>query len=483
MENTVKRQSEKSELSAKLGLLAYTLISAVSLGYLALPSTSGVGVAVFGVIQFVMLFFLAPARKPLLMFIPVFFILSNYLLSANPIWRLSNPFVLLCLYGVMYLWMTKQLPLRSPSMEWLGNLAAYLVVPLKYFLLPFQWLYRREKPQRKILLRLAIALAITIPCLFILVAVLSQADAIFSGKIEYLFENLSHWLNLGTIARYLFGALGGLYLFTLLYAARKPELLKAEREKRAVRSDLLILNVFLAAVLAVYTLFVFIQFKYLFAQSDLPDGLTYSSYARKGFFELLFLSGVNIFLILLSVWLCNDKAGVSKRITQGLGCYLCAVTMVLLASSFYRMWLYSSDDGLTRLRFLVFGFLVFESVGLLVTFFYIFRPRFNIAAVYLGIGLCYYLLLNVVPMDYFVAKSQVDRYLFGQGNGIAYTLTLSEDAAPQIKRLLDSPAASEEAKAGAREYFQRTGQRGEWIGEKWQRFQLSSYCAEKLTEK
>ncbi|MFN2910850.1 DUF4153 domain-containing protein, partial [Escherichia coli] len=77
---------------------------------------------------------------------------------------------------------------------------------------------------------------------------------------------------------------------------------------------------------------------------------------------------------------------------------------------------------------------------------------FHMVSVYLAIGLVYYTLLNVVPMDYMIAKNQIDRYLSAKGNGIAYTLTLSDDAAPQVKRLLDAPAASSEVKAEAEEY-------------------------------
>ena len=141
--------------------------------------------------------------------------------------------------------------------------------------------------------------------------------------------------------------------------------------------DALVLNIVLATVLATYTAFIFIQFKYLFAGASLPYGLSYTNYAHRGFFELLFLSGVNLAVILFSVGMTKKKTGLSRGLTQGFCCYLCAITFVLLASSFYRMWLYCADDGLTRLRLLVLGFLVFESLGLIGTLLYIVRPKFK----------------------------------------------------------------------------------------------------------
>ena len=461
-------------------LLLYTLLSAVGLVWLVFPGVTGIGMVLFGILQFVLLFLLAPKRKALWMFAPIFLILSNYLFSANLIWRLTNPLVLLCLFSAMYLQMTGQFPFWKPSMEWLGNLVSYLFVPLRYILLPFRWLAQKDAVQKKVLIRVLLGLALALPCVCLLAAVLSSADAIFYRSMNEIFDQFSGWLTFGNVIRWLAGILGGSYLFCLLYAARISEKLPSSGKQANFRADLLILNLFLGAVLAVYTLFVFIQFKYLFAQAALPFGLTYSAYARKGFFELLFLSGVNILLILLAVRFGREKEGAGKRIMQSLCCYLCAVTLVLLASAFYRMWLYCDDDGLTRLRFLVFGFLIFESLGLLCTFGYIFRPTFHMVSVYLVIGLTYYVLLNIVPMDYIIAKNQIDRYLFGNGQGIAYTLTLSDDAAPQIKRLLSSPTASDEVKAKAEEYFQQVQDRSQVLEKHWQWFQVSTYRAEQI---
>lgn len=51
----------------------------------------------------------------------------------------------------------------------------------------------------------------------------------------------------------------------------------------------------------------------------------------------------------------------------------------------------------------------------------------------------YYLLLNLVPVDYILAKSQVDMYLSGQRTELSYAFSLSSDAAPQLARLADDP--------------------------------------------
>jgi len=120
----------------------------------------------------------------------------------------------------------------------------------------------------------------------------------------------------------------------------------------------------------------------------------------------------------------------------------------------------------------VFGFLIFEAAGLVITFFYILKPKFNIAAVYLAIALIYYLTLNVVPMDGIIAKDQIDRYFKTGQEGIYYVLTLSADAAPQVARLLESDDERVKIEAGL--YFRRNNGYYSDFVPRWQRWNLSS---------
>jgi hypothetical protein len=323
-----------------------------------------------------------------------------------------------------------------------------IVRPLKHFLLPFKWCAKTDRAKIKIMQRVLVGIAISIPVLYVLIVLLGSADAVFFHGMYEAINSIYSILDSVVLMKMIFGMVVGLYLFGLLYAAYEPKAGKTETSEKIGRGDVIILNIILTAMLTVYTIFIIIQFKYLFAGASLPYGLSYTDYARRGFFELLFLSGVNIFTILLMCHLTKRRQGLGAKIIKYLCLYLCAATVILLASSFYRMSLYSVSDGLTRLRFMVYGFLIFECLGLFLTFYWILKPKFNIIIAYLSIALIYYMLLNLVPMDYFIAKDQVDRYLSGRRTDVRYALTLSSDAAPQIKRLLGTEADYE-----ARWYF------------------------------
>ena len=114
----------------------------------------------------------------------------------------------------------------------------------------------------------------------------------------------------------------------------------------------------LSILSAVYVLYLITQTGYLFAafSGHLPGGSTISitDYARRGFFELCKLGGLNFVLIALSVGLTRRKAGRLPAPVKGLNTFLCAFTMLLCAVSMAKILLYIGAYGLTEKRLYVF---------------------------------------------------------------------------------------------------------------------------------
>lgn len=455
--------------SLKTRLLAYLVISAITFACLVMPYRASISVPIFIVVQFVCLWFLVPRKKPLLMFIPIFILGLNSFISSNNIWHISNFIVVVALYGVMVLWITDKLSFMETSVKFFIDIAQTVFRPFGFFKVPVEWGLETNKAQLKILKRVLLGVVIAIPCLVILIVVLSSADQVFSGGVNNTLAAVQDLFSIQIIVKIVGGLIVGFYLFGLIYSVYRPypDTPYAVYDKRG---DLIVINIVLLSILFVYTLFAIVQFRYLFASGiNLPYGLTYTSYARRGFFELLFLSGVNILIILFLIQLTKKHSGSWANFTRVLLCYLCVITFILLISSFYRMWLYNMDGGLTRLRFLVLGFLVFEALGLVFTFIYIVKPKFNIILVYLSLGLVYYVLLNIVPMDAIIAKDQIDRY-YATGHGdLGYVLSLSGDAAPQIARLLQSDDTH--VKANVNYYFKKQNDKK---AVSWQSFNWSA---------
>ncbi len=467
----------KNELTnqLKIKLCLYALISAMGFSYLVLPENASASVPLFVGLQFVCLWFCVPDRKRLVFLIPIAVMSLNCFISSSHIWHTSNLLLSFVLFSCAFM----SFNFKSDTLSYFGDIGIRIVTPFVFSGLPFKWATELSSQKAPVIKRIFLALAISLPCAFILLFVLSKADMVFSLKTEDFFTNTHSHINLHTIFLCIAGIIAGLFLFSVLYCAHTDNSEPAEEKSPRVHGDLLIINIFLAVVLFVYSLFVIIQFKYLFAGSALPEGLTYTEYARKGFFELLALTGVNIAIILIITKLTKLYTGKQLIFTKVLSHYLCAVTVILLISSFYRMWLYTNDDGLTRLRFFVMGFLVFEAIGLLITFCYIAKPRFNITLIYICLALTYYMVLNIIPTDRIIAENQIKKYLSGERENIYYVYTLSADAAPALGELYRQ--TTDEATKNDIQQFLEEATFSD-IPERWQRYNLSAQKAVKVLE-
>lgn len=447
------------EQTIKSKLLLYGIISAVASIYLILTNNPGISVPVFFAIQFVVLFFIvknnerAVNNKGLLMLIPIFIISLNNFISANYMMMPTNFLALVFLYSVMFLLLRNKLNLLKLNVSGILKIIINIFEPIINFIVPFKWIEERSKNKEKNILikRILIGVLVSIPSVMFLVMMLSSADLVFYNNFIIFndwFKKLFEFIN---IFKIIVGTFTGFYLFSHLYSVFTKDnngfanmISNKTDAANKIKGDVIVFNILLTSILVIYTIFIAIQFKYLFSGGVLPNGLNYSEYARRGFFELVLLSVLNIALILLTTYLLRDKIYDQKNkwalFTKLMLIYLCVITGILLVSSYFRMSLYDSAYGFTRLRVLVYIFLVFEALGLIATLAYIIKHNFNILAVYAAIGLTFYLTLNVVKIDEIIAKRNIDMYLSGQAEDVdmEYLMTLSQDALPQIIRLTDS---------------------------------------------
>jgi len=92
----------------------------------------------------------------------------------------------------------------------------------------------------------------------------------------------------------------------------------------------------------------------------LPLEYTYSSYAREGFFQLLFVTIINfsiIIFILYKTKLIKENKWIKRLIIA-----LILFSLMLIGNSYYRMFLYINSYGFTILRLQVILFLAMETI-------------------------------------------------------------------------------------------------------------------------
>lgn len=360
---------------------------------------------------------------------------SVYFHSADPIFWMINLLLLPVLIVCHTMALTGQLA-RTFFERLLDLIFGFVYRPLVFCLLPFR-LIRQQfhwKADHNAV-KIGIGIVVTLPLLLLIIPLLMSADPVFNhllGNVSAFVQRLSFDTLIG---RFLLAAVLALGAFSYLWSLRVPVHvfwhLPVTTSRRIWQLDRVIAATILAVFNLLYLLFDGIQFSYLFGV--LPNGYTYSSYARHGFFELVAITLINLSLLLFCFHFLNQQSD----FLRGLETLLVGCTLVMLVSAFMRMRIYEQMYGYTFLRVATHAFMLFLALLLLVTLVAIFRPKLPLVR-FFGLALAaFIIILSNSHIDYWIAKSNIDRYQQTGKLDTVYLTNLSNDAAPQLIRLLD----------------------------------------------
>lgn len=263
------------------------------------------------------------------------------------------------------------------------------------------------KKTKNIIKYVFIGILISVPILLVVVLMLSAADEIFAKSINAIFN--FEWLieNMGdVIGICIFFVITFVFAYTQLTYLNEKRLGRKEKNTFYLEP---IIGITVASVLCfVYMLFCFIQVRYLFMGSingkiSLPEGVTYSEYARSGFFQLLFVCIINVIIVLFGIYKFMKNNTLKILLT-----IITICTYVLTASSALRMILYIQYKYLTFLRiFVLLSLLIiaFILAGVLIC---IYKKDFPFFKYSMAVVTICYLVFSFTRPDYFIAKVNSD---------------------------------------------------------------------------
>lgn len=293
----------------------------------------------------------------------------------------------------------------------------------------------------KKLLYVLIGIFITIPLISFVTILLAKADGVFRevlGEFEKLFVNNIFSDNIfGILVMIMVGFISS-YAFSIYFNMAKLNL----KEGKSAENEPIVAIVVTSAISVIYVLFSAIQVIYLFmGKGELPEGYSYARYAREGFFQLLFISILNLIIVLVCIEFFRDN-----KILKILMMIINVCTFVMIASSAYRMGMYIKEYGLTFTRVLVLWALTVITIIMLGLCIQIFKPKFNLFRYSIAVITICFMILSFSHIDYFIAKYDLDMYQQADnskynseysGDGgynyradYDYLLELSSDAAP-----------------------------------------------------
>ncbi len=266
-----------------------------------------------------------------------------------------------------------------------------------------------------------------IPLLIVVLMLLGSADAVFGDILTRIFAfdiNDNFW---GIIFSLLFAFFAA---YSIMYRLSKHNLTENIPDKKILEP---VIGITLTGILsAVYFVFCMIQIIYLFGGwGTLPNNYTYSSYAREGFFQLVFVCLINLSLVITCM-----KHFRENGILKGVLTFISICTYIMIASSAYRMILYIQVYFLTFLRLFVLWALLVIFLLMTGALLMIYRRNFPLMKYCIITVTSFYLAFSFAHPDFWIACYNLDHSVssteaaFNDFNYLRYIL--SYDAAPAI---------------------------------------------------
>ena len=191
----------------------------------------------------------------------------------------------------------------------------------------------------------------------LILVLLTSADAYFDKFLSSIVTNINVDFNLWYVIK-------GIIYFVILFVIginlfKNKEI--ALKESKMSRVNKTVVTTMLFIVNFVFVLFLISEISKLCGNFlKVPKGYIYSSYAREGFFQLLFVTLINFGIILYLIYKTN-LVKEDKKIKY-LVLSLIAFSIFLIFNSYYRMFLYIGRFGFTNLRLQVILFLFMEII-------------------------------------------------------------------------------------------------------------------------
>ncbi len=371
----------------------------------------------------------------------------TFILYNNLILLSINGFLIVMLVGAQYRYMLKR---KKNDLYSLGFIRDANVVWFGYTFGGMGGAFKttgRDKKQGSVK-GLVIGIAVTIPVLAAVIALLMSADLAFSDIMQNIFKG---WNAADVFGNIIVGIILFFCAAGLIYSLHTRIPRAEEKPEKLFRFNRIAIKLLVGCVDAVLAIFAALQFTYLFA-GNVPAGYTYATYAQNGFWQLVGVAVIVAAIVFIMRKTVEVAKGNNKSIRILLA-FLCALTEIILVSAFWRMSLYEQAYSFSILRIFTQAFMVATAGVFIVLAISLFRPALNINKWIFIVGTVCYLALNFMNADAFIARQNIA--LGKEKADIAYLTGLSVDALPYYADKIEA-----EVDRGINERYNRPADEG-----------------------
>ncbi len=306
---------------------------------------------------------------------------------------------------------------------------------------------------------------IATPLVLLFGALFSRADAVFNQTVvdafSIDFSGVGEWFWLSVLFSVVGLGFVGAFSSPLV---RKPPVAVPLKELKIGMAEL---SVVMCSLCGLFGLFVAIQFQYFFGGSAAvveTTGLTFAEYARKGFFELVWVAGLALPLLVGAHAVSPSGSRRDVVVFRSFATVLSGLLFVVMASAMVRMQLYVESYGLTPLRVSVSAFMLWLALVFCWFLASLYRgamDRFAVGAMTAGFSVI--ALLNFATPDRITAQYNVARFGSSSDLDSAHLAELGAETVPYVLDSFDGLSASSREKLHDR-YRDRMDAVDDWRG-------------------
>lgn len=326
---------------------------------------------------------------------------------------------------------------------------AIFIIPFFSFVHLFRGMFSGKATSGgKFITRALLGIALAIVPTAIVLGLLCYDDS-FYELIRKIFDFdladvFSHIFSLG------FAIPIGMYIFGLFISSTDKlcdDILTVDDCRKTSRSMKIAptVTIMVAAIplLLVYVVFFISQLDYYISgfAGSLPRDMSYSSYAREGFFQLCVVCVINLVVILLALMFMKRKGDSTPVSLKIITVIYSVFTLVLISTAISKMVMYIDYYGLTHKRVYATWFMILLALIFIIIAVKQFVPKFKAVASGFVVCVVLFAALSLSNVDGLIAKYNVDRYLDGSLNELNASSMYSElgdSAIPELVRAYEA---------------------------------------------
>ena len=388
-------------------------------------------------------------KKALILIIPIILLSCTYFIFNNIFFNILNALVIIFLFVIMCIYLCKP-KLKYPDFfKKIAHIIGGTLESTDEVIDALKIPEEKKNEQTTIKLkRIGKALLIAIPIILIVIFLLMSADKVFEEIFDKIFLNLFKNISLNNVLMFIFRIAIAFVIFIIfggffVNLIKQDTMFNKQNEETNIsfKFDNLTINMILIILNIIYLIFSIIQITNLFMQTSNNPNFDYSSYARQGFFQLMFVSFINFIILTIANINKQEKTKKQKMYNKIMSLLIIIFTIIIIASAFYRMNLYQETFGYTYLRIFVDFILITEGIIAIPIIIKILGIKIDLLKTSIIIISFMYVFLNYMNIEDFIATKNIDMYLANPEDknfDIDYLCDLGTDATPKMVELLTS---------------------------------------------